>query len=113
MPKLHSDPAHPLVPPWATALPVLKNPDKTVLDRHLYEYTARNKFDYFVHKDLGGFLRRELDFFIKNEIVHLDDLESNVTPADQYLAKVKAIRRIAHKLIDLLAQIENFEKNSG
>jgi len=37
------------------------------LRAHLNRYAARNTFDYFVHKDLGGFLRRELDFYIKNE----------------------------------------------
>src|SRR5207302_3143200 len=29
---------------------------------------------------------------------------------EQYLAKVRAIRRIGHKIIDFLAQIENFQK---
>jgi adenine-specific DNA-methyltransferase len=29
---------------------------------------------------------------------------------EQYLSKIKAIRRIAHKLIDFLAQIQNFQK---
>lgn len=33
--------------------------------KHLQDYTAKNNFDYFIHKDLGGFLRRELDFYIK------------------------------------------------
>ncbi len=95
----------------AAKVPTEKNPDRTVLDKRLADYTARNTFDYFIHKDLGGFLRRELDFYIKNEIVHLDDIESDTAPrVEQYLAKVKAIRRIAHKIIDFLAQIENFEK---
>jgi len=85
--------------------------EKTVLEKHLTDYTARNTFDYFIHKDLGGFLRRELDFYIKNEVMHLDDIESETAPrVEQYLAKIKAIRRIAHKLIDFLAQIENFQK---
>jgi len=102
----------PLALPWVTALASpSKNSLKTVLEWHLAEYTARNKFDYFVHKDLGSFLSRELDFFVKNEVVHLDDLDSETTPrVDQYLAKAKAIRRIAHKLIDFLAQLENFQK---
>ena len=47
---------------------------RTVLDKHLAVYTARNTFDYFIHKDLGGFLRRELDFYLKNEVLNLDDL---------------------------------------
>jgi adenine-specific DNA-methyltransferase len=85
--------------------------DKTVLERHLEAYTKKNTFDYFIHKDLGGFLRRELDFYIKNEVMRLDDIEEESAPrVEQYLAKIKALRRIAHKIIDFLAQIENFQK---
>ena len=83
----------------------------TRLEAHLRRYTARNTFDYFIHKDLGGFLRRELDFYIKNEVMHLDDVESETAPkVGQYLSKIKVIRRIAGKIIDFLAQIENFQK---
>jgi adenine-specific DNA-methyltransferase len=95
----------------ASLRPTEKNPNRTLLEKHLTDYTARNTFDYFIHKDLGGFLRRELDFYIKNEVMHLDDVESETAPrVEQYLSKIKAIRRIAHKLIDFLAQIENFQK---
>ncbi|MGY4652494.1 site-specific DNA-methyltransferase [Mycobacterium sp. URHB0021] len=59
---------------------------------------------------MSQFLRRELDFYIKNEVMHLDDVEGGTAPrVEQYLSKIKAIRRIAHKLIDFLAQIENFQ----
>ena len=34
--------------------------DYSRLEAHLKRYTARNTFDYFIHKDLGTFLRREL-----------------------------------------------------
>jgi len=85
--------------------------DRTNLEKHLYDYTRRNTFDYFIHKDLGGFLRRELDFYIKNEVMRLDDVEEESAPrVDQYLSKIKVIRRIAHKVIDFLAQIEGFQK---
>ena len=95
----------------ASPRPTEKNSDRTLLEKHLTDYTARNTFDYFIHKDLGGFLRRELDFYIKNEVMHLDDVESDTAPrVEQYLSKIKAIRRIAHKLIDFLAQIEDFQK---
>jgi adenine-specific DNA-methyltransferase len=88
-----------------------KGSNRTLLEKHLADYTARNTFDYFIHKDLGGFLRRELDFYIKNEVMHLDDIENETAPrVEQYLAKVKAIRQIAHKIIDFLAQLENFQK---
>ena len=88
-----------------------KETDKTILDKHLFDYTRRNTFDYFIHKDLEGFLRRELDFYIKNEVMRLDDIEEESAPrVEQYLSKIKVIRRIAHKIIDFLAQIENFQK---
>ncbi|GIW56610.1 MAG: hypothetical protein KatS3mg082_3014 [Nitrospiraceae bacterium] len=95
----------------ASLRPTDKNPNRTLLEKHLTDYTARNTFDYFIHKDLGRFLRRELDFYIKNEVMHLDDIENETAPrVEQYLSKIKAIRRIAHKIIDFLAQIENFQK---
>lgn len=85
--------------------------DYTRLEAHLRRYTARNTFDYFIHKDLGGFLRRELDFFIKNEVMHLDDVESeSAAKVEQYLSKIKVMRHIAGKIIEFLAQLENFQK---
>ncbi len=43
--------------------------------------------------------------------MRLDDVEEESTPrVEQYLSKIKVIRRIAHKIIDFLAQIENFQK---
>jgi adenine-specific DNA-methyltransferase len=101
--------------PWTTELgrlaPTEKNPDRTLLQKHLTKYTARNTFDYFIHKDLGGFLRRELDFYIKNEVMHLDDIEHESAPkVEQYLSQIKVIRIIAHKIIQFLEQLENFQK---
>lgn len=87
-----------------------KNP-LTLMQKHLKGYVAKNTFDYFIHKDLGGFLSRELDFFIKNEVMHLDDLDtSNEVRVETYLAKVKAIKKVGKIIIDFLAQIENFQK---
>lgn len=85
--------------------------DYTRLEAHLKRYTARNTFDYFIHKELGTFLRRELDFYIKNEVMHLDDVENESVPrVEQYLSKIKVIRKIAGKIIDFLAQLEDFQK---
>ena len=85
--------------------------DYTRLRAHLNRYVARNTFDYFIHKDLGGFLRRELDFYIKNEVMQLDDVENESAPrVEQYLSKIKVIRRVASKVITFLAQLEDFQK---
>lgn len=86
-------------------------PGYSRIEGHLKRYTARNTYDYFIHKDLGGFLRRELDFYVKNEVMHLDDIESDTAPrVEQYLSKIRVIRRIAGKVIDFLAQLEDFQK---
>ena len=93
--------------------PTDKEKSRTLLEKYLFQYTARNTMDYFIHKDLGGFLRRELDFYIKNEILHLDDIESaktSRTDFENYLTKIKVLRATARRLIDFLAQIENFQK---
>lgn len=84
---------------------------RVLLTRYLYQYTARNTSDYFIHKDLRGFLRREMDFYIKNEIMNLDDIEnSDVAAVENYLVLLKVFRRIAGKLIDFLGQLEDFQK---
>lgn len=94
-----------------TLAPTEKEPRRTVLAKHLKSYSDRNTFDYFIHKDLGAFLRRELDFYIKNEVMHLDDIESETVPrVEQYLSKIKVVRGIAGKIIDFLAQLEDFQK---
>lgn len=91
--------------------PTESDKQRPLLTRYINQYTARNTMDYFIHKDLGGFLRRELDFYIKNEVMHLDDIENADAPAvESYLAKIKVLRRIAGKLIDFLAQLEDFQK---
>ena len=89
-----------------------KDNQTTLLQKHLKRYTDKNTSDYFIHKDLGGFLRRELDFYIKNEIMELDDIE-NATAFHQIEAKlriIQTVRVIARKLIDFMAQLENFQK---
>jgi adenine-specific DNA-methyltransferase len=84
---------------------------RSLLGKYLQKYAARNTMDYFIHKDLGGFLRRELDFYIKNEIMRLDDIENaEVSKVEQYLAKIRVLRRIAQQLIAFLAQLEDFQK---
>lgn len=91
--------------------PTDKIPNRPLLTKYINQYTARNTRDYFIHKDLGSFLKRELDFYIKNEVMRLDDIENADAPAvESYLAKIKVMRKIATKLIDFLAQLEDFQK---
>ena len=82
-----------------------------LLEKQLNTYTAKNTFDYFIHKDLRGFLTQELDFYIKNEVIRLDDIdETDEAKTKLILTKAKVLRTIAKKIIAFLAQLEDFQK---
>jgi len=92
--------------------PTEKNPQRTLLEKHLSDYTTKNTADYFIHKGLGDFLRRELDFYVKNEVMHLDDVQNAGALADieKNLRMIQCLRSIALELITFLAQLEDFQK---
>jgi len=83
---------------------------------HLNRYTSINSFDYFIHKDLKGFLRRELDYFLKNEVLSVNFLdpdwkENEVQEAIKLnILKAGAIRDLALTIIDFLGELEDFQK---
>jgi adenine-specific DNA-methyltransferase len=93
-------------------MPTDKNPTRTLLEKHLATYTQKNSADYFIHKDLGTFLRRELDFYIKNEVMNLDDIQDVTAFAaiEKNLVMIQTLRAIAQDLITFLASIEDFQK---
>ncbi len=101
---------------WATLLkhpaPTEKQADRDLLRKHLDTYTQKNTADYFIHKDLGKFLNNELDFYIKNEVMHLDDVvnSSGFIEIERQLALIKCLRKIGRELIDFLASLEDFQK---
>lgn len=86
--------------------------DRTLLKQHLSIYTTKNTSDYFIHQNLGLFLKRELDLYIKTEVLNLDSL--NVKTVIQDLKNdfliIKAMKEIGHDLIDLLHQLEEFQR---
>ena len=97
--------------PLSALAPTNANGERTLLSKHVDRYTAKNSFDYFIHKDLGGFLRRELDLYLNTEVLNLDDLEQGDAPRlDRALARVRAMRYVGGKIIDFLAQLEDFQK---
>ncbi|MEJ6552927.1 DNA methyltransferase [Psychrobacter pacificensis] len=101
---------------WANLLkhpaPTEKQSDRDLLRKHLDTYTQKNTADYFIHKDLGKFLNNELDFYIKNEVMHLDDVvnSSGFIEIERQLALIKCLRKIGRELIEFLASLENFQK---
>ena len=83
-----------------------KNMLKTTFQKHLRRYTKKNKRDFFIHKDLKGFLQRELDTYVKNEILNVDaNLHAFIT--QKMIATL--FKDITAKIIDFLARIEDFK----
>jgi len=99
---------------FTTALNTLaqteKNKKRTIFEKHLKSYTSRNSFDYFIHKDLGGFLGRELDFYIKNEMLFLDDIMDSPIKYEEVMGKVKIFKEVSQKIIAFLTQLEELQK---
>lgn len=83
----------------------------SLLDHHLRVYARKNTSDFFIHKDLGDFLERELDVYLKNEVLNLDELEAGgEARAESWFQILRAIKAIGRKIIAFVAQIENFQK---
>lgn len=83
----------------------------TFLEHHLRQYTRSNTSDFFIHKDLKGFLSRELDFYLKNEVLNLDEMEAaGVGRSEGWFQVMRVIKATGGHIIDFLSQIENFQK---
>ncbi len=81
------------------------------LQYHLRRYTTRNNADFFIHKNLSEFLNRELDFYLKNEVLNLDHIaNAGLDMAESWFQQMRLIKAIGGQIIDFLAQIENFQK---
>ena len=102
-------------PEWSRLLaapaPTDSDDARNIVAKHVERYTAKNTFDYFIHKDLGKFLLRELDLYLNTTVLNLDDLHrGDVGHQDRAFARARAIRHVGGKIIDFLAQLENFQK---
>ncbi|MGX3095548.1 site-specific DNA-methyltransferase [Ursidibacter sp. B-7004-1] len=93
-------------------MPTEKDPQRTLVKKHLQDYTTKNTADYFIHKNLGKFLNQELDFYIKNEVMNLDDIQQETTFSiiEQNLNLIKVLKTIGQEIIAFLAQLEDFQK---
>ena len=82
----------------------------TVLKSHLNRYVSENSMDYFVHKDLQKFLEDELEFFLQNEVLDVDELIKVDDGSSPPVLRARTVRKIAERVITFLAQIEDFQK---
>ncbi|RKU16567.1 site-specific DNA-methyltransferase [Candidatus Poribacteria bacterium] len=98
---------------------------ETTLKKHLRTYTRRNTADFFIHKDLRGFLNRELDFYVKNDVIPISDLiltyvnfeltsgggvNPCLTNSNNWFETAKLVHQIASQIIKFLSHIEEFQK---
>lgn len=84
---------------------------KTILEKHLYKFTRKITSDFFIHKGLKGFLERELDYFIKTEVLDIDSLDTEKERYfDRHITRAKVVKNIGKKIIEFLGQIEDFQK---
>ncbi len=79
----------------------------TLLLKRLRHFARRNTTDYFVHCNLEAFLKRELEFYVKDQVLHLGDLEGDLESKRRTL---RVIQRLAEDIITFLAQIEEVER---
>lgn len=81
------------------------------IDKALNRFYVGQDADYFIHKDLHGFLSREKDRFIKNVIFsNLDALlDLRADAATRVIAR--AFNAVAGRIIEFLDATETFQKN--
>jgi adenine-specific DNA-methyltransferase len=82
--------------------------DISLILKRLRHFCRRNTTDYFIHKDLESFLKRELEFYIKDQVLHLGDLDGDLESKRRTL---RVVRELAEDVITFLAQIENVQKH--
>jgi len=88
-----------------------KQEGKTILEKNLYKFARKITSDFFIHKDLKNFLERELDYFIKTEVLDINNLETEKERYfDRHITRAKVVKNIGKKIIEFLSQIEDFQK---
>ncbi len=83
-----------------------KDPMPLLLKR-LRHFCRKSTSDYFIHKNLRQFLSEELEFYIKDQILHIADLEGDF---EKRKSQIKVFRKIGEDIIEFLSQIENAQK---
>ena len=74
------------------------------LEYHLRTFTSRNEVDVFIHRNLHRFFEQELDHYLKNELLDLDNW------AELDFQIICSVKKASSQIIKLLSQIECFKK---
>ena len=84
-----------------------KGVNAALLATNARRFVRKNTSDFFVHPQLGEFLRGELDVYLKHEFVQIWNAPDSELP--RIRAKFHLVRAIALDLITFLDQIERFQ----
>lgn len=92
-----------------------KKSNKAAFEKQLNKFTKNVVRSYFIHKNLRAFLQQELETYISKELLTQERLEQIFADNDaehlkQYLAIVRIFKNVAMKIINILADIEDFKK---
>lgn len=83
----------------------------TLFTHHARRFARKRTSDFFIHRDLKAFLARELDYYLRSEVLGLRSLVAGgEARADAWIDKVRIIREVGTNVIEFLAQIEGFQK---
>jgi len=93
------------------SVPSKDKSEYSLLEKRLDHFVSGNRSDYFIHRDIGGYLEAELDWHIKNSLVDIDELlDSGSEHIQNRMKTVGAVREAACKIIKQLAGHEELQK---
>jgi adenine-specific DNA-methyltransferase len=92
---------------WLAANAAPAGIDAALLARHALRYVKGQTTDFFVHPQLGGFLRDELDTYLQTEFVNLWDLPDAALARER--GKLAICRELGRALIAVLASLEDLQ----
>ena len=79
--------------------------------RHARRFVRRNNADFFIHRDLRGFLSTELDLYLKREALSMEELARlNGAAVAARMLTAKVARDLGMDIIEALAQWEDLQK---
>lgn len=80
--------------------------------KNLDKFQRRSKEDFFIHKNLGLFLRKQLDFYINQNILNISTIYNSeeIDVKKEKLLESKVFYDLAIDIITKLDEIEKFKK---
>lgn len=80
----------------------------SLLEYHLHRYIrhSNKNIDFFIHKNLRDFLYKELDLYLKNELIDLNSIKDEI-----FIKTVILTKNVCNEIIEFLSSIEEFQKS--